>query len=202
MLFRALSIASPAFLIANPSGEVDSAGNSLELYPTFNISGRQANRGMEGLAITPDGRYLVGIMQNALLQDNGLNSATPPGRRGLNNRILRIDLQTGATQEYVYTVDAINQGRGVNDLLAINDHEGLVVERDNRCRVPTPGTCCTSPATTISTPACRTRSMRSRSTARRRFRASPTRRSRLPIRYIRLVRSGKRCSSVVGIMER
>jgi hypothetical protein len=127
------------FLIANPSGDVDSAGNSLELYPTFNISGRQANRGMEGLAITPDGRYLVGIMQNALLQDNGLNSATPPGRRGLNNRILRIDLQTGATQEFVYTVDAINQGRGVNDLLAINDHEFLVVERDNRSRVPTPG---------------------------------------------------------------
>ena len=127
------------FLIANPSADVDSAGNSLELYPTFNISGRQANRGMEGLAITPDGRYLVGIMQNALLQDNGLNSATPPGRRGLNNRILRIDLQTGATQEYVYTVDAINQGRGVNDLLAINDHEFLVVERDNRSRVPTPG---------------------------------------------------------------
>jgi len=127
------------FLIENPSGDVDSAGNSLELYPGFNVSGRQANRGMEGLAITPDGRYLVGIMQNALIQDNGLTSATPPGRRGLNNRILRVDLQTGATSEYVYVIDAINQGRGVNDLLAINDHEFLAVERDNRSRVPTPG---------------------------------------------------------------
>jgi hypothetical protein len=28
-----------------------------------------ANKGMEGLAITPDGRTLVGIMQNALIQD-------------------------------------------------------------------------------------------------------------------------------------
>ena len=35
--------------------------------------GRQANRGMEGLAITPNGRTLVGIMQNALLQDNGVD---------------------------------------------------------------------------------------------------------------------------------
>jgi len=127
------------FLILNPKSDVDSAGNSLELYPNNNVLGRQANRGMEGLAITPDGRYLVGIMQNALLQDNGLNSATPPGRRGLNNRILKIDLETGATNEYVYVVDAINQGRGVNDLLAVNDHEFLVLERDNRSLVPTPG---------------------------------------------------------------
>ena len=126
------------FLIANPSGDVDEAGNSLELYPTNNTSGRQANRGMEGLAITPSGRLLVGIMQNALIQDNGLNSATPPGRRGVNTRIFTYDLVTGESHEYVYPVDAINQGRGVNELLAINEHEFLVLERDNRSRVPTP----------------------------------------------------------------
>src|SRR5262245_42348202 len=38
----------------HPSGDVDAGGNSLELYPAFNVFGRQANRGMEGLAITPD----------------------------------------------------------------------------------------------------------------------------------------------------
>ena len=135
------------YLISHPTGDADSAGNSFELYPTTsnpippgggNDSGRQANRGMEGLTITPDGRYLVGIMQNALIQDNGLNTSVPPGRRGLNNRILKIDLLTGATQEFVYTLDAINQGRGVNDMLAINDHEFLVLERDNRSNRPTP----------------------------------------------------------------
>jgi hypothetical protein len=77
-------------------------------------------------------------MQNALIQDNGLNSATPPGRRGLNNRILKVDLVTGRTWEFVYVVDAINQGRGVNEILAINDHELLALERDNRSMVPTP----------------------------------------------------------------
>jgi hypothetical protein len=126
------------FAIANPSGDVDADGNSLELYPDFNISGRQANRGMEGLTITPNGRYLIGMMQNALIQDNGLNASTPPGRRGLNNRILKVDLITGRTREYVYTVDAINQGRGVNEILAINDHQFLVLERDNRSLRPTP----------------------------------------------------------------
>ena len=126
------------FLISTPSGDVDSAGNSLELYPDKNTTGRQANRGMEGLAITPDGRFLVGIMQNALIQDAGLDTNTPPGRVGLNNRILRINLDTGLTEEFVYTMDAINQGRGVNEMLAINDHEFLVLERDNRTFVPTP----------------------------------------------------------------
>jgi hypothetical protein len=36
---------------------------------SLNSIGRTANKGMEGLAITPDGRTLVGIMQNALIQD-------------------------------------------------------------------------------------------------------------------------------------
>jgi hypothetical protein len=126
------------FLIANPTGEGDGAGNSLELYPDHNTFGRQANRGMEGLAITPDGRKLVGMMQNALIQDHGLNANTPPGRVGITTRIFTYDLQTGESHEYVYVLDAINQGRGVNELLAINDHEFLVLERDNRTRVPTP----------------------------------------------------------------
>ncbi len=34
-----------------------------------NNIGRTANKGMEGLALTPDGRTLVGIMQASLLQD-------------------------------------------------------------------------------------------------------------------------------------
>ena len=135
------------FLIANPSSAVYpfDGTTSFELDPSQNASGRQANRGMEGLTISPDGRYLFGLMQNALIQDNGLNydplaltPPEPPGRRGLNTRLLKVDLKTGATWEYVYVVDAIGNGRGLNDLLAINDHEFLVVERDNRSRVPTP----------------------------------------------------------------
>jgi hypothetical protein len=129
------------FLLADPpagnqSGDLDNPtdANSLELYPDHNVVGRQANRGMEGLAITPDDRTLVGIMQNALLQDNALtfNAAGIPSRAGLNNRIVKIGLETGETHEYVYSLDAINRGKGVNEMLAINDHEFLVLERDNR----------------------------------------------------------------------
>ena len=129
----------------HPSGDLDGpGGTSLEVYPAFNVTGRQANRGMEGLAITPDGRTLVGIMQNALLQDHGVDPVTV-GRVGFNNRILTVDLLTGRTREYVYVMDAVNQGRGVNEILAINDHEFLVLERDNRTKVPTPPNAAQSP---------------------------------------------------------
>jgi len=70
-------------------------------------------------------------MQSALLQDNGLVPGTTD-RLGLNNRILKVDLFSGETHEYVYILDAINRGQGVSEILAINDHEFLVVERDNR----------------------------------------------------------------------
>jgi len=124
-------IAVPAdFAIANPS-----ADPTAEL--TGNTSGRQANRGMEGLAISPDGTTLFGIMQNALLQDNALTPGTVD-RVSVYTRILRIDLATGATEEYVYPLVAANRGQGVSEILAINDDELLVLERDNRSRLQTP----------------------------------------------------------------
>ena len=128
-LMRRLAL-PPKFAIANPSSDPNA-----ELLG--NAAGRQANRGMEGLAISPDGSTLFGIMQNALIQDHGLNAGTTD-RLGLNNRILKIDLKTGETHEYVYVLEAINRGQGVCEILAINDHEFLVVERDNRSNLQSP----------------------------------------------------------------
>jgi len=96
-----------------------------------NTSGRQANRGMEGLAISPDGRTLFGMMQNALLQDNALTAGTTD-RISVFTRILKIDLATGQAKEFIYKLDKSNRGQGVCEILAINDHEFLVIERDNR----------------------------------------------------------------------
>jgi len=128
-LLRRLPV-PPKFFISSPNADPSS-----ELLN--NTSGRQANRGMEGLAISPDGRFLFGIMQNALIQDNGLAPGTT-NRAGLNNRILMIDLMTGQTREFVYIVDAINRGQGVSEILAINDREFLVIERDNRSNLQSP----------------------------------------------------------------
>ena len=82
----------------------------------FNTSGRVGNKGMEGLAITPDGKTLVGIMQAPLLQDASKQV-----------RIVTIDIATGATKEFGYR---LTTGSGVSEIVAINDHEFLVDERD------------------------------------------------------------------------
>lgn len=61
-----------------------------------NTSGRVANKGMEGLAITPDGNTLVGIMQNALIQD-----AAQGGAAASLLRIVTVNTSSGkTTHEY------------------------------------------------------------------------------------------------------
>ncbi|GAA5175496.1 esterase-like activity of phytase family protein [Niveibacterium umoris] len=83
-----------------------------------NATGRVANKGMEGLAITPDGKTLVGIVQAPLKQDtNG------------NVRIVTIDIASGTTKQFAYK---LSTGSGVSDIVAINDHEFLVDERDGK----------------------------------------------------------------------
>jgi hypothetical protein len=71
---------------------------------------------MEGLALTPDGKMLVGIMQANLEQDK---------KKSL--RIVTIDLKSGKTHEYAYK---LTDGSGVSEIVAINNHQFLVDERD------------------------------------------------------------------------
>ena len=91
------------------SGDAEISGNT---------TGRVANKGMEGLAITPDGKTLVGIMQAPLKQDNAKNL-----------RIVTIDIATGETHEYAYL---LTTGTGVSEIVALNDHQFLVDERDGK----------------------------------------------------------------------
>lgn len=94
-----------------------------------NTTGRVANKGMEGLAITPDGETLVGIMQSPLLQDGGTS--------GRFTRIVAIDIASGATREYAYELTNIGSATKpkyptVSDIVAVNDHQFLVDERDGK----------------------------------------------------------------------
>ena len=61
-----------------------------------NKTGRTTNQGIEGLALTPDGKMLVGNIQSALLQDKS-DEAT---KKML--RIVTIDVANGETHEYGY----------------------------------------------------------------------------------------------------
>lgn len=97
----------------SPNGATEISGNT---------TGRTTNKGMEGLAITPDGKTLVGVMQAPLLQDD-----KNPTKKLL--RIVTVDVVTGATHEYGY---ALTSGSGVSEITAINDHEFLLDERDGK----------------------------------------------------------------------
>src|SRR4030095_16516194 len=84
-----------------------------------------ANKGMGGLAITPDGNTLVGIMQTALIQD-----AAQGGAAVNLLRIVAVDVSTGKTlHEYAYL---LTTGSGVSEITALNNHEFLVDERDGK----------------------------------------------------------------------
>jgi hypothetical protein len=89
-----------------------------------NAVGRVTNKGMEGLAITPDGKTLVGIMQANLEQDK---------KKSL--RIVTIDVNGGAAHEYAYK---LTDGSGVSDIVAVNNHQFLVDERDGNGMADTP----------------------------------------------------------------
>jgi hypothetical protein len=107
------------FLIAHPSATKNGEA-------VTNQSGRQPNKGMEGLAIVPSGRKLVGALQGALIQDS---VATAKGKRtGRNVRLVEFDLQTEKIREFLYPLDA--DKNGISEILAVNDEEFIVLERD------------------------------------------------------------------------
>lgn len=122
-LVRRIEVPSK-FLIDNPSADPNA-----EL--SGNTKGRQPNRGMEGLAISPDGTVAFGLMQNPLIQDGALDSSLK--RVGVNTRLLQVDLMTGVTKEFVYQIESGNGSKnGMNEITTVNDHQFLVIERDGK----------------------------------------------------------------------
>lgn len=112
-------------IVLPKSWQVALASANPDEEDTGNTSGRRSNRGLEGIAITPSGRYLVGLMQSPLLQDAELNEK---GKRvGLNARLVRIDLQTGKQQQFVYRQE--NANYKMHEILAIDETEFLVIEQ-------------------------------------------------------------------------
>jgi hypothetical protein len=90
-----------------------------------NDAGKRSNRGFEALAISPDGRYAHAMLQSAMLDEGGDD--------GLVNRIVRFDTRTGrAVAQFAYRMESSEQGRGISALVALNDDEFLVLERNNR----------------------------------------------------------------------
>ena len=137
------AFATPENIIPKQS---DGTINYVDGRPTI-TSGRQDNRGFEGLTLSPDGSKLY-----TLLQDPLVNEGSPDGRRGRNIRLVGFDTKIGkSTAQYIYQLESLadindripgtdddfganSQGRniGISAITALNDKEFLVLERDNR----------------------------------------------------------------------
>lgn len=95
--------------------------------PTL-TSGREPNRGLEGLAISPDGKYAYAVLQNGAVQDGWSSSS-----RGRYTRIVKFDTATGqAVGQYAYQLDSASQGRGISALVALGNDRFMILERNNR----------------------------------------------------------------------
>jgi hypothetical protein len=148
-LIRAFEV--PPNLVPTVSATVDYvAGRDQGLN-----GGRQDNRGFEGLAISPDGTKLFAVLQDPLINEPGPNN-------GRNGRVLRIVVYDNdhrswsygsSVAQYAYELESQaavrarilagggtasstdpRQGRniGLSAIVAVNDREFLVLERDNR----------------------------------------------------------------------
>ncbi|WP_106916526.1 esterase-like activity of phytase family protein [Chryseobacterium aurantiacum] len=88
------------------------------------LAKRRANRGMEGLCMTPDGRTLVGTIQSMMLVPTKVLATNTT-----LTRIVTFDITTGQTKQYLYRQDG-GASDSVCDITALGNNEFLVIERD------------------------------------------------------------------------
>src|SRR5690606_25725145 len=85
---------------------------------------RRANRGMEGLTITPDEKTLVGIMQSTM-------DLPSKDVRALDiTRIVTVDLESGRVGQYLYKQQKAQNSN--SELAALSENQFLVLERDGK----------------------------------------------------------------------
>jgi len=123
---------------AVPANVLPKAGSAVDYNatpPPGNLtSGREGNRGLEGLAVSPDGRFAYAMLQNGTITDG---TAGASFQRSMYTRILQYDTTTGnVVAQYAYRLDgagaAPSQGRGISAIVALDDTRFMVIERNNR----------------------------------------------------------------------
>ncbi len=119
-----------SFSSNNPGAEAPSP------KPPNPETGRQNNQGFEGMALTPNGKYLVALLQSATRQDGG----TAPETRQ-NTRMLYYDIadrdRPKLVRELVVplpfytTADGKRRVAAQSEILALDDNRFLVICRDS-----------------------------------------------------------------------
>jgi hypothetical protein len=100
------------------------------LHMSTGPTGPRQNRALEGLTLTPSGRYLWTSMEDPGYNDGEL----PTDSNGALTRVTRFDVETrAATAQYAYPLDKVSAGpegdNGLTDLVAFDDKNFLAIER-------------------------------------------------------------------------
>jgi uncharacterized protein YhjY with autotransporter beta-barrel domain len=123
-----------------PALTARSADGSLSFTTlTDATTGRRLNQGLEGMAITPDNKRLVTLLQSAAMQDSNPNQQTRTNTRLMIYDISQTNTPTTPVADYVmqlpvFTANgngaAVNRTAAQSELLALNDTQFLVLSRD------------------------------------------------------------------------
>ncbi len=95
-------------------------------------AGPRTNMVLEGLTLTPSGRFLFAGMEDPGFNDGNL----PTADAGALTRVTRFDVSTGtAVAQYAYPLDPITapngSANGLSDLVALDDDDFLAIERSH-----------------------------------------------------------------------
>lgn len=123
----------PFITHANQNGQYIS---SFQIPSQFNIGpnhGFRNNLALEGSSFSPNGEFYFTSMEAALYQDGNISKVDA----GSYSRITKYDRQGHILAQYAYPVSAIpakpgegnSADNGVSEMLAINNHEFLMLER-------------------------------------------------------------------------
>lgn len=120
-----------------PNFSSDNPGpGAAEPDPKDPDTGRQNNQGLEGMAMTPDGKFLIAVLQSATRQDGGDSASTRQ-----NTRALVYDASDLAhlklAHEYVVPLPVFKDAKGKtkvaaqSEIVALSDTAFLMLARDS-----------------------------------------------------------------------
>ena len=107
------------------------------------VNGRRINQGMEGIAQSPDGTKLFGLMQSATIQDSGSGNQGRSNTRLLVYDLAGSDTPNAPAKQYVIQLPrvddnggtpAVNRTAAQSSIVALNDHQLLILSRDGNGR--------------------------------------------------------------------
>lgn len=106
-------------------------------------NGRRINQGMEGIAQSPSGNRLFGLLQSATIQDSGSGNQGRSNTRLLVYDVSNSDAPTDPLAQYVIQLPRIDDNGGTpavnrtgaqSAMIALNDHQLLILSRDGNGR--------------------------------------------------------------------